>query len=88
MDKRILKISFNKAGSGSITKRLAIPSRIASDMGITKNDREVELIYNDNKKEITIKKLNLYEKNIDVNVTSRCNSINKRDKTRLCLNIS
>ena len=57
MDKRILKISFNKAGSGSITKRLAIPSKIVSDMGITENDREVELLYDENKKEIIIKKL-------------------------------
>ena len=57
MDKRILKVSFNKAGSGSITKRLAIPSKIISDMGITEDDREVELLYNENKKEITIKKL-------------------------------
>lgn len=57
MDKRILKISFNKAGSGSITKRLTLPSRIIADMGITENDREIELLYDENKKEIIIKKL-------------------------------
>lgn len=56
MEKRILKISFNKAGSGSITKRLAIPSTIIKNMGITENDREVELIYNEGTKEITIRK--------------------------------
>lgn len=57
MNERILKISFNKAGSGSITKRLTLPSRIIADMGITENDREIELLYDENKKEITIKKL-------------------------------
>lgn len=57
MDKRILKVSFNKAGSGSITKRLTLPSRVIADMGITENDREIELLYDENKKEITIKKL-------------------------------
>lgn len=57
MNKRVLKINFNRAGSGSISKRLTIPSSIISDMGITENEREVEMIYNDTTKEITIKKL-------------------------------
>lgn len=56
MNKRILKISFNKSGSGSITKRLTLPSSIISDMGITDKEREVEVIYDDSTKEITIKK--------------------------------
>jgi len=56
MDKRILKLSFNKSGSGSITKRLTIPSKIISDMGITEKERNVELIYNEEKKEIIIRK--------------------------------
>lgn len=57
MNKRILKISFNKSGSGSITKRLTLPSSIIKDMGITEDEREVEMIYDENEKEITIKKL-------------------------------
>ena len=56
MDKRILKISFNKAGSGSITKRLTLPSKIVADMGITEKDREIEMIYDETTKEIKIKK--------------------------------
>lgn len=56
MDKRILNISFNLAGSGSVTKRLTIPSTVIADMGITKEEREVEFIYNDIKKEIRIRK--------------------------------
>ena len=56
MDKRILNISFNRAGSGSVTKRLIIPSKVIADMGITNEEREVEFIYDDTKKEITIKK--------------------------------
>lgn len=56
MDKRILKISFNKSGSGSITKRLTLPSRIIADMGITDEEREVEMFYDNIKKEIIIKK--------------------------------
>lgn len=57
MDKRILKISFNKAGSGSITKRLTLPSKVVADMGITDKDREVEMIYDNTTKEIIIRKL-------------------------------
>ena len=56
MNKRILRISFNKSGSGSITKRLTLPSSIMKDMGITEDEREVEMIYDENGKEITIKK--------------------------------
>ena len=56
MDKRILKISFNKAGSGSITKRLTLPSKIVADMGITEKDREIEMIYDETTKEIKIRK--------------------------------
>jgi hypothetical protein len=32
MEKRLLNISFNKSGSGSITKRLTLPSSILKDM--------------------------------------------------------
>lgn len=57
MNKRILKISFNKAGSGSITKRLTLPSRIVADMGITEEEREIEMTYDNTTKEIRIRKL-------------------------------
>lgn len=32
MEERILNISFNKSGSGSITKRLTLPSSMLKDM--------------------------------------------------------
>ncbi len=57
MDKRILNVSFNKSGSGSITKRLTLPTNVVKDMGITEDEREVEFIYDNTKKEIIIKKL-------------------------------
>lgn len=57
MDKRTLKITFNKAGSGSITKRLTLPSKIIADMGITTEEPYVELIYDEEKKEAIIRKL-------------------------------
>lgn len=56
MESRILKISFNKSGRGSITPRLILPATIIKNMGITESDREIELIYNDSSKEIVIKK--------------------------------
>lgn len=58
MEERILNISFNKAGSGSITKRITIPSSILKKMEIDENNRQVLLIYNDDKKEIIIRKKN------------------------------
>lgn len=57
MDRRTLQVIYNKAGSGSWTKRITIPSKIIADMGITEKDRDIELLYDENKKEITIKKL-------------------------------
>ncbi len=57
MEERILNITFNKSGSGSITKRLTLPSSILKRMGIDENNRQVLLIYNDDKKEIIIKKV-------------------------------
>ncbi len=56
MEERILNITFNKSGSGSITKRLTLPSSILKKMGIDENNRQVLLIYNDDKKEIIIRK--------------------------------
>lgn len=56
MEERILNVSFNKAGSGSITKRLTLPSSILKKMGIDENNRQVLLLYDDSKKEIIIRK--------------------------------
>ncbi|MCI8396808.1 MAG: AbrB/MazE/SpoVT family DNA-binding domain-containing protein [Clostridia bacterium] len=56
MEKRNLKITFNKSGSGSITKRITLPSKFISDMGITEQDRDVELLYDEQHKQIILRK--------------------------------
>ena len=57
MESRRLKISFNKSGRGSLTPKLTLPIVLVRKMGITEEDRDIELTYNDNKNEIILKKL-------------------------------
>lgn len=47
---------FAKSGSGSITSRLTIPIAWVKEMNITKDDRTVEVTFNEESKTITIKK--------------------------------
>lgn len=54
MEKRVLKISFNKSGAGNITPKLSLPANWIKDMGINLDDREIEVTYVNG--EITIKK--------------------------------
>ena len=54
-ESRQLKISFNKSGSGSISSSVRLPISWLKEMDISKEDREVEVIFND--REIIIKKL-------------------------------
>ncbi len=56
MLERILKISFNKSGRGTFTPKIALPTSFINDMGITKEDRNVKVTYDEINKEITIKK--------------------------------
>lgn len=56
MEKRILKINFNKSGRGTKTPKLALPIAFIKNMGISEDNREIELIYDEGKKEIIIKK--------------------------------
>ena len=56
MDKRILKISFGKTGTGNVNTKLSVPKKILEDMEVTQEEREVELEYNKEKKEIIIRK--------------------------------
>lgn len=59
MDKRILKIMFNKSGGtaskNSYSPKLSIPKNWLDEMEISLDDREVEVIFDG--KEIKIKKL-------------------------------
>lgn len=55
MDKRQLNISFNKSGSGSITPKISLPSTWIREMGLDKENRKVEVMFENG--EIKIKKL-------------------------------
>lgn len=55
MERKELNISYTKSGSGSITSRLSIPISWLKKMGVTQEDRKVEVVFEDN--EIRIKKL-------------------------------
>lgn len=50
MENRILKISFNKSGRGTYTPKLALPAMFINKMGITKEEREIEIFFNEEKK--------------------------------------
>ena len=54
-ESRQLKVSFNRSGSGSISSSVRLPISWLKEMGISKEDREVEVIFNN--EEIIIKKL-------------------------------
>ena len=55
METRRLKVLFTKGGSGSTTTRLGLPSTWVREMGISENEREVEVMFDGEK--ITIQKL-------------------------------
>lgn len=61
MEKRVLNISIGKSGGNASknakTYRFTIPNKWAKDMGIELDNRAVEVIYDSDKKEITIKKI-------------------------------
>lgn len=54
-ESRQLKVSFNRSGSGSISSSVRLPISWLKEMNISKEDREVEVIFNNG--EIIIKKL-------------------------------
>ena len=56
MDKRILKISFSRGGSGSISPKICLPKSRLDLMGVNKDSREVELEFDDTKMELIIRK--------------------------------
>lgn len=56
MEGRILKVMFNKSGSGSITPRLSIPISDLRKMGITPEDREINYYYDEENKQIILSK--------------------------------
>lgn len=58
MEERKLKILFGKSGSGSISPRISLPIGWIRDMGISQENRNVNVTYNEETKEIIIKKEN------------------------------
>lgn len=57
MEVRKLKVNLFKSGSGSVNAKVTLPITWIRDLGVTPEDREVDVEYNEEKKEITIKKL-------------------------------
>ena len=55
-EKIIKKVNFNKGGAGGYTPRMTLNSKWVNDMGITKENNEIEVSYNKEKKEIIIRK--------------------------------
>lgn len=58
MEERILKVLFGKSGSGSISPRISLPMSWIKDMGLSQENREVTVKYDEKKKQIIIEKDN------------------------------
>ena len=56
MEERKLKIIFNKSGQGYISGKLSIPISWLNDMGLTPEDREVDVVYDEKTKSFTTTK--------------------------------
>lgn len=56
MEKRDLNISFYKAGNGGISTKMNLPKKWIEKMGITQDDKGVEVVFDEDKKTITIMK--------------------------------
>lgn len=54
MEERILKVLWNKSGSGSISPRVLIPIGWLKDMGVNENNKELKATYNEKTKKIEI----------------------------------
>lgn len=56
MEKRILKISFGKSGNGGLNPKLSIPKSFLDKMNITPEEREIELMFDEQEMKIIITK--------------------------------
>lgn len=56
MEKRTLKISFAKSGSGSISPRTTVPKKWLDALKITQAEREIEMLFDPEKEQIIISK--------------------------------
>lgn len=55
MEKRELKIIFNKSGSGSTSTKVSVPSAWIKKMGLDIANREVEALFDEENNTIQIK---------------------------------
>ena len=53
-EKKILKVSFGKNGTGFTTTKLSLPSRDFAKMGITPENREVYYEFNEDENQMII----------------------------------
>lgn len=56
MEERRLKVLFGKSGAGSINTRICLPITDLKKMGVTPENREVIYFFDEEKKEMIIKK--------------------------------
>lgn len=56
MEKRVLKVSFFKSGSGSISPKLNIPKSFLDKIGVTQENREIEITIDEKTSKIIIEK--------------------------------
>ena len=56
MEKRDLNISFYKAGNGGISNRITLPKKWVEKLGITENDRIIELLFDEDNDQLIIRK--------------------------------
>lgn len=56
MEKRDVNISFYKAGNGGISNRITLPKKWVEKIGITPENRAVEIVLDKENNSIVIKK--------------------------------
>ncbi len=56
MEKRVLKVSFNDNGKGSVTPKTTLPKKWLDIIGVTADNRNIELELNEEDKTIIIRK--------------------------------
>ncbi len=56
MEKRDVNISFYKAGNGGISNRITLPKKWVEKIGITPENRAVEIVLDEENNSIIIKK--------------------------------
>lgn len=56
LEKKVLNAIFNKSGSGSYTPRISFPITWFRKLGITQEEKAVEVIYDEENEQIILKK--------------------------------